>query len=247
MENYMPKGKPWGKKEHRNYFNLRSWLRLMSAWGAGLFWITLTSSPRSTRDKLARHHQELRRRAERVFNCHIQDFITETTEGYGVLHIVWAVWGYAGQGIEYIPKKWLKAEWLKIHRAFEMDIQKMGVGRDDIDRVAQYMVCQYMMNQSQLKRVYWAWWRCKIPIVQTWAYLRRCHAPYEDYYGYWPFREGEGEKLVFKKVLMNGRYFLNHGIDRRDLLKTWQELLDKWWGFIDGGGDYGVLSTLLNR
>jgi hypothetical protein len=63
-----------------------------------------------------------------------------TSEGYGVLHIV-----YRGP---FIPVAWLRKQWFEIHRAFEVWIREVS----DIQRIARYIVAQYLGKQLRFER-----------------------------------------------------------------------------------------------
>lgn len=65
-----------------------------------------------------------------------------TDEGYGVLHLL--VCG------GYLPVRWLRSLWVKIHGARQINIQKVG----DRDRVAGYVLGQYVGNQSKFIRMH---------------------------------------------------------------------------------------------
>jgi hypothetical protein len=56
----------------------------------------------------------------------IEQFVLETTEGNGVLHMVWA---WRGARSFYVPQAWLSEQWEKIHGAPVVWVRKMGLAR----------------------------------------------------------------------------------------------------------------------
>ena len=68
----------------------------------------------------------------------------ETSEGNGVLHVV-----YFG---DYIPQRWLSAVWGIVHQSPIVDVRKV-TRRDRADhRLARYVVAQYCSGQSRFVR-----------------------------------------------------------------------------------------------
>jgi len=107
--------------------------------------VDLTTAPDGRADLLRKHLQELRRRAERVFRFpHIEMFVVETSEGNGVLHMVWA---WQGERSFYIPQDWISTEWERIHGAPVTWVRKMRVDRKDIRCVGRYFALQYLSDQ----------------------------------------------------------------------------------------------------
>ncbi len=75
--------------------------------------VDLTTAVGGDAFKLRRHLQELRRRVERDLGFNdLRLFVIETSEGNGVLHMVWA---WRGSRSFFIEQEWLSQEWEKIH------------------------------------------------------------------------------------------------------------------------------------
>lgn len=155
--------KPWSRQQRRCYQRLNSWIT--EAWGRGctLKRVDLTSTPSSDSTLLRKHHLELLRRINRRFGISFEFFIIETTEGYGVLHLIWA-----SERPCFIPQRWLSAEWEKIHGANRVWIQPMGFKDGDKKRVTRYLVSQYLSGQTAFKRESWSWWRSKVSLSKAW-------------------------------------------------------------------------------
>jgi hypothetical protein len=98
-------------------------------------------------------------------------FVVETSEGYGVLHMVWA---WVGGRSFYINQDWLSQEWAKIHGAPVVWVRKMRVDRKDIRCVGRYFALQYLADQrGALVRMSWSWWRSRVALARGWESLKR--------------------------------------------------------------------------
>jgi hypothetical protein len=159
--------------------------------------------------KLRKHLQELRRRVERVYGYKgIETFIVETSEGGGVLHMVWA---WEGSRSFYIPQAWLSEEWERIHGAPVAWIAKMGGSRKDQKCVSKYLVTQYLADQSgALVRVTYSWYRSKVAIGKAWESLKRLSSVTSRAAERWDGRTWE-------------RYYV---VPMAEMVAAWQSLLE---------------------
>ena len=153
------------RKRKRLYFYLRSGL----LWNAGkdLRFLTLTSAPGSPPDLGASFHRlvvAVRRTTPRRLvedgwlqvedlgryypGKPIDDPLRfeyagcRTDEGHGVMHLM-----VAG---DYLPVRWLRSLWVKIHAAKQLNIQLIKGG----DKVAGYILGQYIGKQHKFVRLY---------------------------------------------------------------------------------------------
>lgn len=127
--------------------------------------LTLTTAPNAKRD-IKKSFDVLRKRIMRAnrwkdgfsgfkFNKY---FCLRTTEGLGVLHIVF--WG------KFIPIQWLKKNWLDIHGAYEVDIREVKTKKKKANGIVNYLITNYLTTQP-IKRMSYGW---------GWAWLGFCKA-----------------------------------------------------------------------
>ena len=161
---------PWSREQKRRYGQLLSWCREAQGRGCQLLRVDLTSAKVGDSELLGRHFQELRRRAERKFHYTIEYYRIETREGFGVYHLIWAI---KCERPVYIPQSWLSATWKEIHGAHRVWIKRMGGGKKDQNKVAKYLVSQYLAGQKAHVRIAWSWWRSKIALCKAWKSFRR--------------------------------------------------------------------------
>lgn len=77
-------------------------------------------------------------RGKKVISKKFGDYFkVSTTEGYGVIHIV-----YSG---DYIPRDWLSKNWNEIHGSFIVDIR---YPRGDSFKATMYVISQYVAGQN---------------------------------------------------------------------------------------------------
>ena len=162
------KSPSWSRQQRRCYQRINSWI--VECWGRGcyLYRVELTSSSNSDPKKLRRNHLRLLRKIKRHFGTYPEFFVIETTEGNGVLHLVW------GTSMPmWIPQKWLSDTWSEIHNSPIVWIKAMGRGKRDREAVSRYLVSQYLSGQTKFKRESWSWWRSKISLSKAWrSFLR---------------------------------------------------------------------------
>jgi hypothetical protein len=195
---------PWSRKQKRLYGRLMSWCKEAQGRGAVLLRVDLTTARVGDPEKLKLHFQELRRRIERKLHYHVEYFCVETTEGNGVLHMVWAI---ETPGRVYIPQKWLSQQWSEIHGAQIVWIKKLRAESINVTRVSRYFVGQYLANQDAIKRVSWSWRRSRLPLGKAWLYMKREFLGSKDYSSPWGF--GIRPAILTKE----------------ELLKVWDQLL----------------------
>lgn len=171
--------KQWNAKQKRCYHRLRSMLAYWEGNGYQLLRVDLTSSNDSKSEDLRKNFRKLRRKVESVFKFDdIEDFVIETSEGNGVLHMIWA-WkpkkGYRNRTF-YIPHKWLERNWQAIHKAKIVWVAKYDQSSSrSRQRVSGYMVSQYLAgHKSQLVRYSYSWRRTiGFPLVAFWKLFKQ--------------------------------------------------------------------------
>lgn len=166
------RGGTWTRQQRRIYRGLRSWLLECDGRGCHFLRVDLTGAPNSDAHRLARDHQELRRRVERVFGFKgLEYYAIQTREGNGVLHMIWA---WAGTRSFYIPKRWLDSTWAEIHGgSFITWIAPMGRSVKDQHNVTRYFTVQYLADQDALVRQSYSWHRSKVALTKAWESLKR--------------------------------------------------------------------------
>lgn len=176
----------------------------------------LTTAKGGDASLLRRHLQELRRRVERHHRFKgVEVFAVETTEGNGVLHMVWA---WVGQRSFYLPQAWLSDEWAEIHGAPVVWVQRMGTSRTDAKRVSRYFAVQYLADQrGALVRMSWSWKRSRVAIAKAWKHLQKlASVTFQD--GTWS----------------SGRpkYRREWCYSMADVIAAWQSLLVDGWAML---------------
>jgi hypothetical protein len=159
----------WPNKEQRKRKRLYFYLRSGLLWNAGedLRFLTLTSAPGSPPD-LGRSFNRLvtvirRTTPQRLVEekwvtlGELEKFYPgkpideplrfeyagcRTDEGHGVIHLM-----VSG---DYLPVRWLRSLWVKIHAAKQLNIQLIKGG----DKVAGYILGQYIGKQHKFIRMY---------------------------------------------------------------------------------------------
>lgn len=152
----MPKRREWSQRQKRAYHRVLSGLRRQRALRRQVRFLTLTSAPNSDFSELLPNYQVLRKRVLRQFGFRMEYIEVKTTEGLGVLHILF-VGGY-------IPQGWLSTNWQAIHGACMVDIRKV---RSD-KRIAGYLVSQYLAGQTRFSRYSWSWGWVARGFASTW-------------------------------------------------------------------------------
>ncbi len=164
--------KPWTKQQKRVFNRLISWCYEAKSRNCQISRIDLTTADNGPAHLLRRHLQELRRRVERDLGYKgVETFVVETSEGNGVLHMVWA---WAGDRPFIIDQGWLSEQWDTIHGAYIVYIQRMNLGNNSIRRVGRYFALQYLADQrGALVRMSWSWKRARVAIGKGWKFMVR--------------------------------------------------------------------------
>ena len=162
----------WSRKQKRVFKTLSSWMTYLRGQGYQLFRVDLTSSPQSE-NSLTVDFKKLRRMIESKFYSKFHYFKIETSEGVGVLHMVWAIKSPVAY---YIPQKFLSDAWKKIHGAKIVFIRRISTGNSNIKRIGRYCVQQYLTGgQDAIVRVSWSWWRTGFKIGSNFKmFFREC-------------------------------------------------------------------------
>jgi hypothetical protein len=146
----------WNKKQWGIRQTILTRLRYWQHHGYQCLWVTLTSSPKSSKLRLRKDFQTLRKRIERKYGFDDIAYVcVDTVEGHGVLHMIWA-WKDPKQskrGTFYISFDWLQSQWSDIHGAFHVNIQRIRPGDLSSRRLSRYIVAQYCGGQSGLVRL----------------------------------------------------------------------------------------------
>lgn len=157
----------WTRKQRRTYQRLLSGIIRANNEGKRLRVITLTSAveKRSKQHEMGKAWQVLRKRICRYFRVSLDYFRLRTSEGNGVLHIV-----YKGP---FIPQTWLKNAWNEIWESPIVFIQALRGEK----RLARYIVSHYMARHhvrdgprgALFIRQSWSWgWVCR-GFVHLWG------------------------------------------------------------------------------
>ena len=156
----------WNSKQRRTFQRILAGLKRARAQRKRIRIITLTSPPGHPRTVaggklLATRFQILRKRIIRKWKCSFEYIRIRTSEGFGVLHII-----YKGA---YIPHSWLKKQWSDIHGAEIVFIQALRGQK----RLARYLVSNYVAGHHTFMRQSWSWRWCFRGFVGVWLQIRR--------------------------------------------------------------------------
>jgi len=136
--------------------------------------LTLTSGVGFDVSRLADCFQALRKRVEHKFGFLMQYLMVRTSEGNGVLHVIFVA-------PEFLPKRWISASWLDITHGVSRIIRifEVRLGRKaDCKRMARYMT-QYVAGQVSFERFSYSWsWIFK-GAVRVWRSLVSVHGLHE--------------------------------------------------------------------
>lgn len=160
---------PWSRKQKRHYQTIMSVLHRWEVRSRSVVWVMLTTGRGGDPRKLRAHLWELERRVCRKVNkSKIEHVVVDTTEGNGVLHILWAA-----EGSLYVDQAWLSSEWEKIHGARYVWIARYRKGSRG--RLSRYMVSQYMSGQAGAGvRISWSWKTIfTVPLKAAWRAIKR--------------------------------------------------------------------------
>jgi len=166
VPSYGHKRRSWTPKQCRSYQRLLSGILRAKHEGKRLRIITLTSSleKRSKQHEMGKAWQVLRKRISRKYGVAIEYFRLRTSEGNGVLHIV-----YKGC---FIPQTWLKNAWNEIWDSSIVFIQALRGEK----RLARYIVSHYMAGHGArggFVRQSWSWGWVFYGFVRLWKRVLR--------------------------------------------------------------------------
>lgn len=200
----------WTRQQRRVFQRLTSWCYEAKSRECQLSRVDLTTAVGGPVSLLRKHLQELRRRVERDLGFQgVEMFIVETSEGNGVLHMIW---GWQGSCDFIIDQRWLSKQWTKIHGAPIVFIRRMNLAKQDIRRVGRYFALQYLADQrGALVRMSWSWKRARFAIGKTWAFMVK----------QFRLRSQESTWCGVNPGLVDVTF--------ADLLVSWEELLSRGW------------------
>ena len=176
--------------------------------------VDLTSPNGMTSERLTDSFKRLRRASEKKFaNYKIEFFKVHTSEGNGVLHMLWAI---KHDRPVWIAQSWLSDEWEKISGARVVWVKRVGVKYVDRKKITKYMVSHYLAGQNKIVRVSWSWWRSMLSIGRAWKEFTR------------ETRRGSVESR------MAGLSPFTEDIDRKKMVEGWNKILTFGFWFIGG-------------
>jgi len=155
----------WTPKQKRTYQRLLSGIKRAQNASKRLRVVTLTSAPNADTSpwggkRLSKDWQVLRKRIQKQYG-RLEYFRLRTSEGFGVLHIV-----YRGP---YIPHSFLKRNWEDIHGAKIVFIQAL-YGKSK--RIAGYLASHYLAGHRRFMRQSWSWGWVFRGFVKVWYRIR---------------------------------------------------------------------------
>jgi hypothetical protein len=139
--------------------------------------VDLTTSGEGNPEKLREHLKELLKRVKRKWGYEVLYFCVETSEGNGVLHMVWAI---KAERAIWIPQSWISEEWKKIHNAEVVYIKRVSKGGGSAGRISKYFVSQYFAGQSTFVRISWSWGKLNFAIAKAWKIFNQSIWRYSD-------------------------------------------------------------------
>lgn len=185
----------WSRKQKRGYNRVLSCLQYWQSRGYQMLWVMLSSSPESESGKLAENHYRLRQMVESQGFPGIQHFQVRTSEGNGVLHVIWAWKAEDGfrEKLFFVRQSWLSKAWDKLHCARVVWISKIGKSRRDSMQVARYCIAQYLGEQSGYEYMSYSWKRAfGFPLVSCWRKFKELARSYGELVRNWSkFLSGE--------------------------------------------------------
>ena len=133
------------RKRKRNHLKIHSILDYWISNGYQVAWLTLTTAPGGSAEKLTAHHDRLRRMVERKYGYDPLEFLAvRTEEGLGVIH---ALWAWQAPDVKprrrlYVPRPWLQERWEQLHGAWGVHIGAYSDGTGGRTRIANYLLNQ---------------------------------------------------------------------------------------------------------
>ena len=182
--------KGWSRQQKRAFQRLRSVLTYWTVSGYQVNFMTWTTAKGGSAENLAYDLQRLKQIVENRWGFEkIEHIQIRTSEGNGVMHALWAWRDENPKGhrpkLFYIPYKWLSAEWLRIHGAWDVCIEKVRLSNKDCKRLSMYCVSQYVAGQSGFVRMSWSWGRIfGFPLVGAWCLFKKWGLWGGNYFNY---------------------------------------------------------------
>jgi len=180
----------------------------------------LSTAPGGSSDNLRKDFKRLRRKVEQKFQVKLDVFSVSTHEGFGVLHMIWAI---KSERAVWIPQAWLSETWEKLHGARIVWISRIKKNERSIKRVSRYMACQYLADQSLLERMSWSWWRSTVAIGKAWEIFSR-----------------ETWRGICDVYTWIGENPFGRSITKREKYSAWEKLLTQGWCMLGRGAFYVV-------
>jgi hypothetical protein len=154
------------KKQCRAFQRLMSGLTVGKSRRERLRFMTLTSSPESKNRCLNADFRTLKMRILRKFHFKMKYRKIRTSEGNGVLHIV-----FRGK---YIPQEWLSEQWADIHKSPIVDIRSLHETRKGLTGIVFYLIGNYLSKQS-FERMSWGYSWVFPAFVRSWkSMIEKC-------------------------------------------------------------------------
>jgi len=141
----------WSPKARRWYQRLLSGLTHHQAQGRILRVMTLTTAPRALERDLNADFQALKKRILRKWPCKFDYWKLRTSEGNGVLHIIYS-------GI-YIPVAWIKQAWSEVHGgSYIVYMQKLrGKRKSMVNYLMGHYLPAHASDLGIYTRMSWSW------------------------------------------------------------------------------------------
>lgn len=194
------------KRQGRAYHRLNSGLQVAENQKKIIRFMTLTTSKNGNSRHLNKHFEILKKRIERKYDFKFnQYFKVQTSEGNGVLHIV-----FCGK---YIPQKWLSNQWKEIHNSPIIDIR---VIKGESKRIARYLVGNYLCSQPIVRMSYgWKW--VHKGFATSWCGIKKVQ-------GFKHYEIVEGKKVEKENVMLEREGVIQtYGYKRG--LEVWKNIL----------------------
>ena len=192
-------GSRWTPKVRRWYQRLLSGATHHTSNGRVLRVITLTTAPSARDLELNSSFQVLKKRILRKWPCRFDYWKLRTSEGNGVLHIIYS-------GI-YIPVAWLKRNWREVHGgSYIVYIQKL---RGKRKRMVNYLMGHYLPSHGErgiYSRMSWSWGWVFRGFAGAWKYTwKTANTFYEALYD-WNKLMRRTDPLFYYKMKRNLLY-----------------------------------------
>lgn len=197
-------------KKGRYFHRITSGLTLATYKKKRVRFMTLTTSDRGRYLDISRDVDVVTKRIRRKYP-NFQYLRVLTDEGNGVIHIL-----FTG---EYIPKKWIVANWNDIHESYICDISEVR----DNKKMANYVVSHYLSNQKcSYTRMSWSKGWLFRGAIGKWKEI--CSAVKSQYYynevrcKYYKNRKEVPFKFILRQmVAMWNMLLYSHSFNQLDL------------------------------